>query len=380
MKTRNRVSKHSTAPQRRRSSRRTAPQNLLGGVAVGLVALGCAWTLYANLFVAGVDAVSASVRVKTATATAISAADGEQSSFAERFDQTSFADRFAPMAKAAAQAAADVAPTSVTLGRQVAWLDPTFSLGAPPERFRRPPVPAAVQAAAIAQAEIPKPLDAVKPPTVRQLVASIPVPAAKPSELRLPPNQSISAHELMVQRAKATVLAAANNKPSMFEKLFGKEQPAAGTQLAFAGSDGGIASDGRDIIKAQAYDRTTAVYDISAKKVYLPNGTALEAHSGLGSRLDNPAYAHERMRGVTPPHVYDLTPREALFHGVAALRLTPVGGDGAIYGRNGLLAHTYMLGPNGDSNGCVSFRDYNKFLQAYRNGDVRRLVVVAKLN
>ncbi|HEY8334301.1 MAG TPA: DUF2778 domain-containing protein [Tardiphaga sp.] len=374
MKTRNRVSKDSTAPHRRRSSRKTAPQNLLGGVAVGLVALGCAWTLYANLFVAGVDVVSASVRVKSVVATA----DVEQSSFAERFDQASFAERFAPMAQASAQAA--VAPTSVTLGRQVAWLDPTFSLGAPPERFRRPPVPAAVQAAAIAQAEIPKPLDAVKPPTVRQLVASIPVPAAKPSELRLPPNQSISAHELMVQRAKATVLAAANNKPSMFEKLFGKEQPAAGTQLAFAGSDGGIGSDGRDIIKAQAYDRTTAVYDISAKKVYMPNGTTLEAHSGLGSRLDNPAYAHERMRGVTPPHVYDLTPREALFHGVAALRLTPVGGEGAIYGRNGLLAHTYMLGPNGDSNGCVSFRDYNKFLQAYRNGDVRRLVVVARLN
>jgi hypothetical protein len=39
-----------------------------------------------------------------------------------------------------------------------------------------------------------------------------------------------------------------------------------------------------------------------------------------------------------------------------------------------------MLGPNGDSNGCVSFRDYNKFLQAYRNGEVKRLIVVAKLD
>jgi Protein of unknown function (DUF2778) len=68
-----------------------------------------------------------------------------------------------------------------------------------------------------------------------------------------------------------------------------------------------------------------------------------------------------------------------LFHGVAALRLTPVGGEGAIYGRAGLLAHTYMLGPNGDSNGCVSFRDYNAFLNAYRNQGVRRLAVVAHL-
>ena len=75
------------------------------------------------------------------------------------------------------------------------------------------------------------------------------------------------------------------------------------------------------------------------------------------------------MRGVTPPHLYDLKPREALFHGVPALRLNPVGGEEAIYGRSGLLAHTYMLGPNGDSNGCVSFKDYNAFLHAYRNRD-----------
>ena len=55
------------------------------------------------------------------------------------------------------------------------------------------------------------------------------------------------------------------------------------------------------------------------------------------------------------------------------------GGGGAIFGRAGLLAHTYMLGPNGDSNGCVSFRDYNAFLQAYKRGEVRRLVVVARM-
>ena len=61
---------------------------------------------------------------------------------------------------------------------------------------------------------------------------------------------------------------------------------------------------------------------------------------------------------------------------MAALRLNPVGGSGAVHGRAGLLAHTFMLGPRGDSNGCVSFRDYNRFLQAYLRGEVRRLVVV----
>jgi hypothetical protein len=38
-----------------------------------------------------------------------------------------------------------------------------------------------------------------------------------------------------------------------------------------------------------------------------------------------------------------------------------------------------MLGPRGDSNGCVSFRDYNAFLKAFRNGEIKRLAVVASL-
>ena len=106
------------------------------------------------------------------------------------------------------------------------------------------------------------------------------------------------------------------------------------------------------------------------------DGTRLEAHSGLREYLDDPRYVHVRMRGPTPPSVYALSPREALFHGVEALRLTPIGNN-SIFGRAGLLAHTYMLGPNGDSNGCVSFRDYNAFLEAYKRGAVRRLIVVA---
>jgi hypothetical protein len=120
----------------------------------------------------------------------------------------------------------------------------------------------------------------------------------------------------------------------------------------------------------------TAVYDISAHTVYMPDGSRLEAHSGLREHLDDPRYVHVRMRGPTPPSVYTLTPREAPFHGVEALRLTP---SGDVYGRAGLLAHTYMLGPNGDSNGCVSFRDYQSFLNAYKRGEVRRLVVVARM-
>jgi hypothetical protein len=38
-----------------------------------------------------------------------------------------------------------------------------------------------------------------------------------------------------------------------------------------------------------------------------------------------------------------------------------------------------MLGPNGDSNGCVSFKNYDAFLQAYLDHKVKRLAVVTSL-
>src|ERR1700730_2145956 len=88
-------------------------------------------------------------------------------------------------------------------------------------------------------------------------------------------------------------------------------------------------------------DSRTALYDIEAHTVFMPNGDRLEAHSGLGTRFDDPRYVHERNRGATPPHVYDLELRRGLFHGVAALRLKPIG-DGNMFGRAGMLAHSYM--------------------------------------
>jgi hypothetical protein len=126
------------------------------------------------------------------------------------------------------------------------------------------------------------------------------------------------------------------------------------------------------------YDRQTAIYDISARTVYLPDGTRLEAHSGLGAALDDARYVSERAVGPTPPHLYELTMRESLFHGVQAIRLNPIG-EGGLYGRAGLLAHPYMLGPNGDSNGCVSVKDYEAFLRAYQNGAINKLAVVTRL-
>jgi hypothetical protein len=128
------------------------------------------------------------------------------------------------------------------------------------------------------------------------------------------------------------------------------------------------------------FDRFTAVYDLLAHTVYMPDGGRLEAHSGLGPLRDDPAHVDAKDRGATPPHVYELTMREEIFHGVQALRLNPVGGPSAIFGRAGLLAHTYMLGPGGDSNGCVSFKNYDAFLAAFQSGQVKKLVVVTSLS
>ena len=181
---------------------------------------------------------------------------------------------------------------------------------------------------------------------------------------------------LAQQYGKLTLTTTPSNK----EKLFRAPQ-ATGPVLAHAIPESGVLGAARSAPPSPwaRYDRWTAVYDISAHTVYMPNGKRLEAHSGLGDRLDDPRHVNERMRGATPPNVYELAPREQLFHGVQALRLIPVG-SGDVYGRTGLLAHTYMLGPNGDSNGCVSFRNYNAFLQAYQNGEIKRLAVVARLN
>ncbi|MDQ0560200.1 hypothetical protein QO004_001982 [Rhizobium mesoamericanum] len=156
--------------------------------------------------------------------------------------------------------------------------------------------------------------------------------------------------------------------------------------LAYARPDAGASDDDDNAIptlkkglSAPVARNGVAVYDISANIVYLPNGERLEAHSGLGAMRDNPRYVHAKNRGPTPPHTYNLTMRESLFHGVEAIRLNPIGGAGYVYNRVGLLAHTYMLGARGDSNGCVSFKDYKRFLAAFKRGQIRQLVVVTSM-
>jgi hypothetical protein len=362
------------APGPRRSARRVALPSIVAAAAVGGLVVGCAWTVYANIFAAspypqiGSDGFDAPV-VRQRTDVAIRRA--------KPADPTRIAELRAPVISAPAtvpsapplsfdERFAAASPQSVAPASSIETAEVAEGAKAEPERTRT-----------ALPAESPKPRQ-----TPRVQLAAIP-PTPRASEPQPPKTTGDSIRDL-AQRAKAAVMSiASSERQSIVEKLWGK-QSSHGQLLAYASADAS-ATGSLGLIPNPAlggsapYDRSTAVYDISAHTVYLPDGTRLEAHSGLGSRLDDPGSANIRMRGVTPPHIYELKPREALFHGVPALRLTPIGGEEAIYGRSGLLAHSYMLGPNGDSNGCVSFKDYNAFLNAYRNQGIQRLAVVARI-
>ena len=365
------------APKPGRSAPKALSQSFLAGAAVTALMLGCAWMVYANIFAASpypqlgsasFDAPVMRHPASVAVRRAPPVVDNTRTAQIEPRPlisapatvppgpSLSFEDRFAA---AAPQGVASVAPAeTLTLA--------DASLRAPKQAAAKP--------------------KEISPPTPPVHMAAIP-PAPRPAEPQPAKSPATTVRD-MAQRAKAAVMSlASNEKQTIVEKLWGKpqSQPHGPSLLSFASADASVTGSLGPIQNpalagnTPRYDQSTAVYDISAHTVYLPDGTRLEAHSGLGSKLDDPSSANIRMRGVTPPHIYELTPREALFHGVPALRLNPVGGEDSIYGRSGLLAHTFMLGPNGDSNGCVSFKDYNAFLNAYRNQGIKRLAVVTRV-
>jgi Protein of unknown function (DUF2778) len=280
-------------------------------------------------------------------------------------------------------------------GSQSASLEATqpAPLAATPQAETVPPASAAIP--------LPDVIPLPPPRDVPQIADEAPLPPPRPPELGLNPAPPAPDNHLAQQTRRPAGPPAPVDNRNIFEKLLGLGQPSAPTvagkapesrvasvapeaHATFTAPEGRVT--GRPLFSffgpatgpVAGYDQWTAVYDISARTVYLPDGTRLEAHSGYGDKLDDPRYVSERMRGATPPNVYALEPREGSFHGVQALRLTPVG-DGPLFGRAGLLAHPYMLGPDGQSNGCVSFKDYDAFLRAYQSGQVKKLVVVSRL-
>ncbi|TIM32667.1 MAG: DUF2778 domain-containing protein [Mesorhizobium sp.] len=240
------------------------------------------------------------------------------------------------------------------------------------------------------QAEIDQSDEApeVKAPEVRAPKANAPkVQASRAAKAQSQPskaNKVETAAAPQVEMPRAPALSPRSSspaaKPSMQEDMQGSRgKPAkrskAADMLAYAKPDspaGGGGVFGNLFTKPGS---GVAVYDISAKTVYMPDGSRLEAHSGLGSMADQARYANRKNAGPTPPHTYDLRLRESRFHGVEALRLTPIDGKNK-FGRDGFLAHTYLLrGRRGESSGCVVFKDYASFLAAFKKGKIKRLVV-----
>jgi hypothetical protein len=363
---------------RRKSSRQSISHNLFGGAAVACLVFGCGWTVYTHV-------IGASVYPTLGSAGYDEPVIKPAPRFAARSSAEAIKEAFAALPAPGPVASSLAAAPSITHGmfnERFAAAEPN---GVPSRAVEAAPPPAAPKLAEAPKAA-PKLAEAAKPKDAApaQLALNVPPSPPRPADEK-PAKSAVASIRDMAQRAKNAVLSiATNERVSITEKLWGKE-PSHGSLLAYASADasvtGSIGHEQNPVLGGSPpYDRDTAVYDISAHMVYLPDGSKLEAHSGLGSELDDPRSARIRMRGVTPPHLYELKPREALFHGVPALRLNPIGGDEAIYGRSGLLAHTFMLGPNGDSNGCVSFRDYNAFLNAYRNQGIKKLAVVARID
>lgn len=374
-----------------RAMRRQSSQAGLGltaagaGVAFACVPIACVWFLMRPDFGATAADAAALVQSKAlmtqmaafqaAPPVRVAAAPAEQAAAPEAtFDLASADSRAVDLDRGRPATAVLFDPSttgSIPSGFQRDVSGPAegrfTAVSAPPPAT----APALPQAAATIAAVAPKPAPVRKPVQT----ASLAMPA--PSEVRAPPSPSPVLDQKIARNKALTNTAVLR----LFEKIRGRpheEQLA----LGYAPTESGLFGDSNRFTPAATgpIDQYTAVYDVTAAIVYLPDGTKLEAHSGLGPMKDKPQHAHVRMRGVTPPHIYDLKLRESLFHGVRAIRLTPVLGEKGIFGRNGILAHTYMLGPRGDSNGCVSFKDYNAFLQAFLRGEIKRMAVVASLD
>nr|WP_245396760.1 tlde1 domain-containing protein [Jiella sonneratiae] len=282
-----------------------------------------------------------------------------------------------PSLRPAVEAAAAVDEHDLAIG-EGAEGEEDVVIGAIPVPAARPEVggSAGVRVASLEPQDVAPPLGTV---TEEMTALAVPLPERRPnytpqaSAEPQPQRQAPQPVQPAQRQAPQPAPAVANTRPNLpgrdnddsgiggfFERLF---QGGGSAKLPGAGS-------------------RIAVYDISSATVYLPGEGKLEAHSGLGHMQDNPRYVDQKMRGPTPPNVYNLRMREARFHGAEAIRLLPADGRKK-FNRDGLLAHPYMYIGGGDrsqSNGCVVFKNYDRFLRAFKAGRINRMIVVKSMN
>ncbi|WP_082342453.1 DUF2778 domain-containing protein [Shinella sp. SUS2] len=208
-----------------------------------------------------------------------------------------------------------------------------------------------------------------KPETEEEnLLSEIPLPEAKPA-LETVTIEKPVVEEKPVARAKREE-ARDKDKDKEDVALVKPERSLFGDLFKSKGGASGTGWPGRGT--------RVAIYDVSNATVYMPDGTKLRAHSGIGKMRDNPRYEHVKMTGPTPAGIYRLKMRERRFHGVEAIRMTSIDGRDP-KNRTGLLTHTNLLRGQKGSHGCVAFQNYEPFLNAFKRGHITMMVVVPEL-
>ncbi len=219
----------------KRSSRKSAPRNFLGGAAIAGLVLGSAWTVYSNVFRADVYPQLGSANFDTPVVK-------RPAAVAARRAETAVGDAFAALLEQASPASGPA---------------PSFHdrfAAAAPQGVEPAPQPETPKLAEMPkpQAEAAKLADAAKPRSQAPKLAEAPKPKAPaPVQMAaLPPQRPAdtpatrspaAAVRDMAQRAKAAVMSlASNERQSISEKLWGKPSAPRNSLLAYASADASV--------------------------------------------------------------------------------------------------------------------------------------------
>jgi hypothetical protein len=167
------------AHNRKKSSRRVLPQHFLGSVAVAAVVLGCAWTVYTNVFGASVYPSMNSAAFDTPVVRQSSVA-------AVRPARPTFNEVFASLpAQPPKISAPESVPSSIMFNERFAASAPQGEAPRPVEATQVAEAPSQVEASkkieAPRLAEAPKPKEAAPQPAPAQVALNVPAQAPAPA-------------------------------------------------------------------------------------------------------------------------------------------------------------------------------------------------------